>query len=66
MIRVKKPSLACCPIFIFVAYPYLNYEPLNFEKSLSIFEITTKLNNTLEKMILKNTDQWIWSHDRWK
>ena len=42
------------------------YEPLNFEKSLSIFEITTKLNNTLEKMILKNTDQWIWSHDRWK
>ena len=42
------------------------YEPLNFEKSLSTFDITSKLNLILEKMILKNPDQWIWSHDRWK
>ena len=24
------------------------------------------LNNLLEKMILKNPEQWIWSHNRWK
>ena len=28
--------------------------------------VTKHLNNILEKMILKNIDQWIWTHDRWK
>ena len=32
----------------------------------SLEEITDKLNKVLEEMILKNPDQWIWSHDRWK
>ena len=32
----------------------------------SIKEITEHLNKILEKMILKNVDQWIWTHDRWK
>ena len=36
------------------------------EKSKSVFEITLSLNKILEKMILKNIDQWIWTHDRWK
>ena len=31
-----------------------------------IQQITLELNKILEKMILKNPDQWIWSHDRWK
>ena len=29
-------------------------------------DLTKKLNLTLEKMILKNPNQWIWTHDRWK
>ena len=28
--------------------------------------ITLKINQTLEKMIIKNPTQWIWSHNRWK
>ena len=29
-------------------------------------EITMNLNKILEEMILKNPDQWIWTHNRWK
>ena len=28
--------------------------------------ITLKINQILEKMIIKNPKQWIWSHNRWK
>ena len=28
--------------------------------------ITLYLNNILEKMIVQNPDQWIWTHNRWK
>jgi len=67
---VKKYECDVVPVYVErinkINFKMHFYEPLNFEKSLSIFEITTKLNNTLEKMILKNADQWIWSHDRWK
>jgi len=28
--------------------------------------ITLGINQTLEKMIIKNPKQWIWSHNRWK
>ena len=41
-------------------------QPIKINKTKSIKEITLFLNNVLEKMILKNVDQWIWSHDRWK
>ena len=40
--------------------------PIIFEKESTIEEITLKLNKWLEKMILINPGQWIWSHDRWK
>ena len=42
------------------------YKPLKFDDNLSNQEITLELNKILEKMIVKNPDQWIWSHDRWK
>ncbi len=29
-------------------------------------EISTKLNQVLEKMIEKNPNEWIWTHNRWK
>ena len=41
-------------------------KPVSFDKESTIEEITLKLNKWLEKMILINPDQWIWSHDRWK
>ena len=41
-------------------------KPIKISKSKTIMEITLFLNKILEKMILKNIDQWIWTHDRWK
>ncbi len=41
-------------------------KPIKINKSKTITEITSFLNNVLEKMILKNVDQWIWTHNRWK
>ena len=38
-------------------------KPENFNDKL---ELTKKLNNVLEEMIVRNPNQWIWSHDRWK
>ena len=29
-------------------------------------ELSEKLNKILEKMIVKNPYQWIWTHNRWK
>ncbi len=29
-------------------------------------ELTKKLNDVLEKMIIRNPTQWIWTHNRWK
>ncbi len=42
------------------------YDKINFSKDDTIENITTKLNKVLEEMILKNPDQWIWTHNRWK
>ena len=42
------------------------YDPLKFSKNESIEFITLRLNKILEEMILKNPDQWIWTHNRWK
>ena len=28
--------------------------------------ITLKINQIIEKMIIKNPEQWLWSHNRWK
>ncbi|MDA8701976.1 lysophospholipid acyltransferase family protein, partial [Candidatus Pelagibacter bacterium] len=42
------------------------YKPLEFYKNDNIETITIKLNKILEEMILKNPEQWIWTHDRWK
>ena len=42
------------------------YKSLVFSKNETIETITKSLNKTLEKMILKNPEQWIWTHNRWK
>ena len=67
---VKKYGCLVVPIYIernennfFKLYVS---KPIKINKSKTIMEITLFLNKILEKMILKNIDQWIWTHDRWK
>ena len=38
-------------------------DPKNFKNKL---DLTVKLNEVLENMIIKNPNQWIWTHNRWK
>ena len=67
---IKKYGCSVVPIYI--ERKKSNYfkmyvsKPIKINKSRSISEITKHLNMILEKMILKNVDQWIWTHDRWK
>ena len=46
------------------------HEPYKIEKTVNDEEdtknITLKINRIIEKMILENPKQWIWSHNRWK
>jgi KDO2-lipid IV(A) lauroyltransferase len=42
------------------------YDPIKYTQEDTIDSITFKLNTIIEKMILKNPEQWIWSHNRWK
>jgi len=42
------------------------FDNIQFSKSDSIEKITLELNKILEKMIIANPKQWIWTHNRWK
>ncbi len=42
------------------------YKPIQAYKLKNKIEITQQLNEILEEMIIKNPNQWIWTHDRWK
>ncbi len=67
---IKKYSCDVVPIYIERSksnfFKMYVSKPIKINKSKSISEITRYLNSILEKMILKNVDQWIWTHDRWK
>ena len=67
---IKKYNCSVVPIYIErkQSHYFKMYvsKPIKINKSRSISEITKHLNMILEKMILKNVDQWIWTHDRWK
>ena len=41
-------------------------KPLSFSNNDTIETITLALNSILEKMIIENPGQWIWTHNRWK
>ena len=66
---VKKYNLDIVPVYIErnqkKYFKMSISKPLSF-KNRSIEEITQEINFLLEKMVLKNPDQWIWSHNRWK
>ena len=38
-------------------------DPKNFQNKS---ELTKELNKILEKMVIRNPGQWIWTHNRWK
>ena len=67
---VKKFSCKIVPIYIErindINFKMVINKPIHFNKESSIEEISLDLNKWLEKMILLNPSQWIWSHDRWK
>ena len=67
---VKKYNCEVVPVYIYRLnksfFKMIVYKPIKFEKDISIENITQELNYKLEKMIIKNPEQWIWSHDRWK
>ena len=67
---VKKFKCKIVPIYIErvsnVNFKLTIHEPLEYKNDQSIESITLDLNHLLEKFILKNPEQWIWSHNRWK
>ena len=67
---VKRFDIPVVPVYI-ERITGLNFkisikDPINFSKNDSIENITLKLNQILERMILRKPGQWIWSHNRWK
>ncbi len=67
---IKKFNCKVVPIYIErksgVNFVVKIFEPIAFRKEVELKEITAKLNDWLEKMIIKNPSKWIWSHNRWK
>ncbi len=67
---IKKYKCDVVPIYIERKKKYYFkmhvFKPINLSSKKNIDEITLYLNSILEKMILKNPEQWIWTHDRWK
>ena len=65
-----KFDLSIVPVFI-ERTAENNFE-LQFQNEINVsnfknkLELTIKLNQIIEKMILKNPNQWIWTHNRWK
>ena len=69
-----KYNCKLVPIFLerkgSVEFEMTVYEPYKIEKSGNEEEDTKniihKINQIIEKMIIQNPTQWIWSHNRWK
>jgi len=67
---VKKFKCKVVPIYIEriegINFKLTIHEPLVYSNNETVDSITLDLNRFLERFILKNPDQWIWSHNRWK
>ena len=67
---VRKFNCDIVPIYIERTkkfnYKMKVFNPITFKKEDSLENITNNLNSWLEKMIKKNPNQWIWTHNRWK
>ena len=65
-----KYSLPIIPVFIertiekkFKIKFFNEINPLNMESKTNL---TLRVNKVLEEMIVKNPNEWIWTHNRWK
>ena len=67
---VRKFKTPVVPIFIErfegIKFKMTIHKPLNFLDNDTTENITLKLNEILEKMIIRDPKYWIWSHNRWK
>ncbi len=67
---VKKFGASVVPIYIERLennnFKIHIHNKMNFSETDNISSITQALNKVIENMILKNPDQWIWTHGRWK
>ncbi|MDA9171869.1 lipid A biosynthesis acyltransferase [Candidatus Pelagibacter sp.] len=67
---IKKFKCDVVPIYIErinnINFKITINKPIKFSDSSSVEIITNDLNKVLQEMIIKNPDQWIWTHDRWK
>ena len=67
---VKKFNCKIVPIYIErkinESFVLEIMQPISFDNDKTIENITLKLNELLEMMIIRNPNQWIWSHNRWK
>jgi len=67
---ILKYNLKVIPIFIernkSNKFTMEILKPIEFSKDKNKFFITNELNKVLENMIIKNPNQWIWTHNRWK
>ena len=67
---IKKYNCKIIPLYIErfngTHFKIKVHEPIKYEENTTSEKITKDLNSLLEKMILNNPEQWIWSHDRWK
>jgi len=67
---IKKYKCELVPIYIERKEKYYFKmhisKPIKVNSKKTTEDITLFLNTVLEKMILKNPEQWIWTHDRWK
>ncbi len=65
-----KYGIKIIPVFIerdsnsnFIIEFQNKIDPKDFKDKI---ELSKKLNEILERMIIKNPNQWIWTHNRWK
>ena len=67
---VKKFNAKIVPVYIERIkdnnFKIRTLESLKFDQNETIETITLQLNKVIEKMILQNPEQWIWTHNRWK
>ena len=67
---IKKYKCELVPIYIERKEKYYFKmhisKPIKVNSKKTTEDITLFLNTVLEKMILKNPEQWIWTHNRWK
>ena len=64
MLRISLKRTENVNFEMTIHQPYEVSKSDNDERDVQ--NITLKINQIIEKMIIKNPTQWLWSHNRWK